>query len=150
MRLKLVLMCLVLILSVILTACISGKPAGKIIAVSCEDFYKNQHISKQLDITAGDRFTVILCSKYLCSCASPGPKWSASAQISDSNILKQTYHEHRRQDQKNLSSPDIPGQDTWTFETLKAGTSDIFMEYDSSVESGEAGKWTFKLTVVVR
>ncbi len=150
MRLKLVLLCLVLILSVILTACISGKSTGKSIEVSCDDFYKNQHISKQLDITAGDKLTVILCSKFLCSCASPGPKWSASAQISDSNILKQTYHEHRRQDYKKPTPPDTLGQDIWTFETMKAGTSDIYMEYDRSFEGGETGEWTFKLTVVVK
>jgi len=151
MRLKLVLLCLVLILLMILTACTFGKSTGKVIEVSCEDFYKNQHISKQLDIiTAGDTFTVVLCSKFLCSCGSPGPKWSGSAQISDSNTLKQTYHEHRRQDYKALSSSDTLGQDIWTFETMKAGTSNIFMEYDRSLEGGEKGEWTFKLTVVVK
>ena len=43
-----------------------------------------------------------------------------------------------------------PGQEVWTFEALKKGSSTVSLEYDRPWEGGEKGEWTFELTVVVK
>ena len=145
MKLKIIPICLALALSINLTACTSGKSTGKSTEISCDDFYKSQHISKQLEVTAGESFTVILCSN-----ASTGFRWSDSAQIGSPNVMEQTKHEYIMKEYKTPPPPGTPGQEIWTFKALRPGTSTTSMEYSRPWEGGEKREWTFKLTVVVK
>jgi inhibitor of cysteine peptidase len=143
MKLKLIMICLVLMLSLSLMACTSGQSASKSVEISCDDFYQNQHIAKQLEVASGDSFTVLLCSN-----TTTGFKWSETAEIGDQSILQQDRHEFISPD--STGTVGAPGKEKWTFKALKAGTSTIDIEYSRPWEGGEKSEWTFKLTVVVK
>ncbi len=146
MKSKLILMFAVVAMSLLLPVC---SPASKQVSVevSCDDFYKNQHISKAVQVAAGDSFTVDLCSN-----PSTGFQWSESAQISDQTVLQQTDHKLVPPEVKGDKppAPGTPGKEIWTFKALKKGTSTISLEYSRPWEGGEKGEWTFALTVNVK
>jgi len=113
--------------------------------VSCDDFYKQQHISKEVEVTVGDSCTVTLCSN-----PTTGFLWSESAQISDQTVLEQTDHKFVPPPERPEPVEGEAGKEVWTFKALKKGTSTISLEYSRPWEGGEKGAWTFVLTVVVK
>ena len=115
-----------------------------LIAVLCDDFQSTKHISKEIEVNVGDSFKVALCSN-----PSTGFQWSETALISDPNIVQQTYHELITPESEPPPPPGTPGQQVWTFEVLKEGTTTVSLEYSRPWEGGEKGEWTFKLTVTV-
>jgi len=144
MKAKLILMCAMVAISLCLLACL---PASKQVSVevSCDDFMKRQHISKEVEVAVDGSLTVTLCSN-----PTTGFRWSESAQISDQTVLQQTDHKLVMPKSEPPPPPGTPGQEVWTFKALKKGTSTISMEYSRPWEGGEKGEWTFVLTVVVK
>ncbi|MCK4387345.1 MAG: protease inhibitor I42 family protein [Dehalococcoidia bacterium] len=136
---------LVLIITAISTLVFACSPVSKQVSVeaSCDDFYKNQHISKEVEVAVGDSFTVTLCSN-----PTTGFQWSETAQISDQTVLQPVDHKFVPPEKTGVEG--APGQETWTFKALEKGTSVISMEYSRPWEGGEKGAWTFNLTVVVK
>jgi len=131
----------ILIISLWLAAC--APTTGTSVNVSCDDFGNQPQISKQMAVTAGNTFTVTLCSN-----ATTGFQWSESAVISDPTVVQQTGHEFVSPEKTGLVG--APGNEVWTFKALKKGTSTITMEYSRPWEGGEKGTWTFNLSVVVK
>jgi len=97
MKSKLTLVLIITAISTLLFAC---SPASKQVSVevSCDDFYKNQHISKEVEVAVGDSFTVTLCSN-----PSTGFQWSETAQISDQTVLQQIDHKYMAPEAKAIS-----------------------------------------------
>ena len=141
MKLRMIPILAMLILSLWLAAC--APATGTSVNVSCDDFGNQQHISKQMEVAAGNTFTVTLCSN-----ATTGFQWSESAQISDQTVVQQTGHEFVSPE--NTGVVGAPGNEVWTFKALKKGTSTIIMDYGRPWEGGEKGVWTFNLAVVVK
>jgi len=144
MKSKLILMCAVVAISLGLFAC-SPTTKQASVEVSCDDFRKLQHISKEVEVAAGGSLTVTLCSN-----PTTGFLWSESAQISDQTVLQQTGHQLVMPGAEPPPPPGTPGQEIWTFKALKEGKSTISMEYSRPWEGGEKGEWTFVLAVVVK
>ena len=113
------------------------------VEVSCDDFMKDQHISKEVEVSVGDSFTVALCSN-----PTTGFLWSESAEISDETVVKQVDHKFLPPGEKGVVG--ASGKEVWTFKALKEGESTISMEYSRPWKGGEKGEWTFQLTVVVK
>ena len=144
MKTKLILTCAVVVISLSLLAC--AAPSGQAsVDVSCDDFYQHEHLSQQIEVQAGDSFTVTLCSN-----PTTGFLWSEMAQISDQTVLQETEHKFVSPESEPPPPPGTPGQDVWTFQALKKGTSTVAMEYSRPWEGGEKGEWTFVLTVTVK
>ena len=143
MKAKLILAGIVITISLSLFAC---SPSSKQVSVkvSCDDFYKHQHISKQVEVAAGDSFTFTLCSN-----PTTGFKWE-SARISDQAILQEVDHKFVSPESEPPPPPGTAGQEVWTFRGLKEGKSTISIYYSRPWESGEKGEWTFTLDVVVK
>ena len=141
MKLRAISVFILLTLSLWLVAC--APPAGTSIEVSCDDFGQQPHMSKQINVAAGDTFTVTLCSN-----ATTGFEWSESAQISDQAVVQQTAHEFVSPENKGLVG--APGKQEWTFKALKKGTGTIALEYSRPWEGGEKGEWAFNLIVTVK
>ena len=144
MKTKLILTCAMVAISLCLLAC-APAPKQAPVEVSCDDFYKQPAISKEVNVAAGDSFTVTLCSN-----PTTGFQWSESAQISDQTVLQQTDHKFVSPQSEPPPPPGTPGQEIWTFKALKKGESTIYLEYSRPWEGGEKGEWTFVLTVVVK
>ena len=139
MKSKLILLCGVVVVFLFPLACSSGVS----VEVSCDEFMKVKHISKEVQVAAGDSFTVTLCSN-----PTTGFQWSESAQVSDQTVLQQTDHRFVPAQEKGVVG--APGEEVWTFKALKKGSSTISLEYSRPWENGEKGEWTFSLTVMVR
>jgi len=126
---------------------VSPAPNKVSVAVTCDDFMNQKHISKQFEIQTGGSLTLTLCSN-----PTTGFLWSEMAQISDQTVLKQVDHEFVPPEDlgDRPPPPGSPGEEVWTFKALKEGTSTISMEYSRPWEGGEKAEWTFVLTITVK
>jgi inhibitor of cysteine peptidase len=134
---------MVMALCVPVLACSSGLQAAK--TISCDDFSKQNHMAQEMQVSAGETFTVALCSN-----PSTGFSWVEAAQISDTNVVQQTKHDYQSAESNPPPPPGAPGQDMWTFKALSKGTCTIHFEYSRPWEGGEKGAWTYDLTVTVK
>jgi len=142
MKSKLIMVCAVTAALLCLCAC---SPKSASVEVSCDDFMKLQHISKEVQVPVGDSFTVTLCSN-----PTTGFRWSESAQIDDQTVLQQADHKFISPESEPPPPPGTPGQEVWTFQALKKGKTTVSMEYSRPWEGGEKGTWTFVLMVTVK
>jgi len=140
MKLRVISVFILLTLSLWLGSC--APSTGTSVEVSCNDFFQQPHISKQIEVTAGGIFTVTLCSN-----PTTGFQWAESAEISDQTVVRQKSHEFIASENKGVVG--APGKEVWTFKALKKGTSTISIDYSRPWEGGEKGGWTFNMTVVV-
>jgi len=141
MKSKLIIIGLMIVLALSLFAC---SPASKEVSVevSIDDLMNQKHISQQVEVPAGGSLTVVLGSN-----PSTGFQWTEEAQISDTSVLKQVSHEYVAPDSEMVGAA---GQEKWTFDALKAGTTTVSLEYGRPWEGGEKGEWTYTLTVTVK
>jgi predicted secreted protein len=143
MKPKLILICIAVIASLFLFSCTPGSDLD----ISCDDFTNQNNISKKVDVAVDDVFTVTLCSN-----PTTGFEWE-TPQISDQAVLQQVDHKFMSPNEGASGEslpPGTPGQDVWTFRTLKSGSSKVSIQYSRPWEGGEKGVWTFDLTVVVK
>jgi len=145
MKSKLIPMCALVAISLFLFACAPApKPASQAsLEVSCDDFYKQANISKEVKVLVDGSLTVTLCSN-----PTTGFQWEP-AQISDQSVLKQVDHKFVGPVSEPPPPPGTPGQEIWTFQAPKKGTSTISIKYSRPWEGGEKGAWTFVLDVAV-
>jgi len=141
MKLRGLLTILILVPVLWLVAC--APATGTSVSVSCDDFGKQNNITKQLTVAVGSSFTVTLCSN-----ATTGFSWSESAKISDPAVVQQLTHEKVAPENTGLVG--APGTEVWTFKALKKGTSNIEMQYSQPWEGGQKGAWTFQLAVTAQ
>jgi predicted secreted protein len=113
--------------------------------VSCDDFMKLQHISKEVEVAVDSSFTVALCSN-----PTTGFQWSETAQIGDPTVVEQTEHKYIVKEYTTPPPPGTPSKEQWTFKAHKAGKSTLSVEYSQPWEGGEKAAWTFVLTVAVK
>ena len=111
---------------------------------SCDEFMKNQHISKTVEVADSGSVTVTLCSN-----PTTGFQWTEQTQINDETILMQTGYEFLSPESDPPPPPGTPGQAVWTFKALKKGTTEVSMEYSQPWEGGEKEEWTFILTITI-
>ncbi len=144
MKLKLILTCALVAISLSLFAC---SPTAKQVSVnvSWDDFMKQQHTSKEVQVTVDSSLTLSMYSN-----PTEGRQWS-EAQISDQTVLQQTDHKLVMPKPETPHPPGTPGKEVWTFNALKEGKSTISMEYTHPWEDGEKEPMlTFVLTVTVK
>ena len=139
MKRKPVLVCTLVILSLVLAACTSREAS---LEIPCDDFSRDQHFTWEVRVNRGDSVVVTLCSN-----PTTGYQWSESAQVSDEAVLRQTDHEYKPAEDKNIVGG--AGREVWTFKALDQGTTTVSMEYSRPWEGGEKGLWTFIATVTV-
>ncbi len=121
-----------------------ASPAGEVsVGATFDDFMKNQHISKNVEVAANSTLTVTLFSNQ-----TTGFQWSEKAKIGDNGLLEQIGHEFVAPESKGIVG--AGGQEVWTFKALKKGETTVSMEYSRPWEGGEKGEWTFDLTVTVK
>ena len=146
MKSKLILVCAMVVVLLCLCACFPT-PKQASVDVSWDDFKKEQHISKEVEVAVDGSLTIALYS-----CPSEGRQW-LEAQISDQTVLREVDHKFVPPEAEGdmPPPPGTPGQEVWTFRALKEGKSTISMEYTHPWEGGEKEPMlTFVLTVVVK
>jgi len=140
MKLKLILTCLMVTISLSLLACSAAPEPLPVDAVD------DSYAGKEVEITVGGSLTVTLKSN-----PTTGFQWSESAQISDQSVIEQLDHEFiAPEDIGDSPSVGTGGKEVWTFKALKKGTSEISMEYRRPWEQDVQPDSTFTLTVLVK
>ncbi len=122
-------------------------PNKYLVNITAEDFNKEAHILRQVEVKAGDVFTVVLDSN-----ATTGFSWTEQAKIANGNILKQTEHAYVAPQASDDTKPvaGMSGIEEWWFTAGQAGVTTASMSYDRPWEGGEKGVRTFVLTVIVK
>ena len=123
MKLKLITAGLMVIMSLLLLACSSPSQGNVSWEVPIDNFMNQQHVSDQIEVPVGNSLTLTLGSN-----PTTGFQWSEEAQISDATVLKQIGHEFIGPESEPPPPPGTSGQEVWTFEALKTGTSTVSME----------------------
>ena len=113
------------------------------VEVSCDDFAADNHIGRQVTVGDGDSFTLTLCSN-----PTTGFTWTEAAQISAPFVLEQTNYRYIPPSGDG-GMVGAPGQAEWTFQALKQGTTQVFLDYSRPWDGGEKRVWMLDLTVVV-
>ena len=133
-------------ISLCLFACVPS-PKQVSVNVSWDDFKKEQHVSQEVEVPVDESLVIALYS-----CPSEGRQWS-EAQISDQTVLRQVDHKYEPPPKPigcMLPVPGAPGQEVWTFEALKKGTSTISMVYTHPWDGEKEPMLTFALTATVK
>jgi predicted secreted protein len=122
-------------------------PNKYLVTATAEDFTKEANITKQVEVKAGDIFTVALDSN-----ATTGFNWTEQAKIDGGNILKQTGHEYIAPRANNDTQPvaGMSGIEEWTFSANQVGTTTASMSYSRPWDGGEKDARIFLLTVIVK
>ena len=135
------------ILIILLLACTPASTPtsapGAVITVTCEQFSQKAHIVRDVNAAAGSTITVTLCSN-----PTTGFQWGEQAQISNTQVLKQTSSKMLAP--ANTGMVGAPGNQEWTFEALQAGASTVSFSYSRPWEGGEKDVQTFKLNITVK
>ena len=136
MRSKLILLSTMITITLCLFACTGP------IDISFDDFQVTHHITKNIETSVGDTFTISLFSNR-----TTGFQWPDLAKIANQNIIKQINHVY---EPPESDVPGAPGKEVFTFEALREGKTTISMEYSQPWEGGIKAEWTFSLDVFVR
>ena len=137
MERRVILVCAIGTISLLFSGC--SPDDGVSLRASCDDFYEQGEIIKEVQVPAGDSFKVSLCCN-----PSTAFKWSEAASISDEAVIKQINH-------KFVMAPPggTPDQEIWAFKAIKKGTSIITIENGHPLEGNKNRGWMFVLTVIV-
>ncbi len=145
MKSKLILACAMVAILLSLCACSSKQVSVK---ATCSDFmklYPECVISKEVKVAVDGSLTVTLCSS-----PTTGFQWPETTEISDQTVLQQIEHKFVPTEPEPPPPAETPGQDIWTFKTLKEGKSTVSIEYSQPWEGGEKAARKFTLTVTVK
>jgi inhibitor of cysteine peptidase len=144
MKAKLFLVFALVAIMGVMGACakVQGAPPEVNVVVSNDEFLTNKHIVKEVEVAVDGTVTVTLASN-----PATGFSWPEIAQIGDAAVIQQTEHKYVAADGNLMGAP---GNEVWTFQTLKKGTTTAGMQYNRPWAGGEKGEWSFQLTITVK
>ena len=110
------------------------------VEISCDDFTNNPtSMRNDFVIEIGDKVYVDLCSN-----PTTGFQWSY--EMSGDTAVKEEDHDF---DAPEGDVPGAAGKETWTFEGVRKGTTEILMEYSQPWDGGIKQDWTYRITITV-
>ncbi len=147
MKRKIILICITVVLLLGLFGC--GGGGVKNYKYSCGELYSIAFVTKTIELTVGDTFTVTLCSD-----PETGFEWPETADISDPTVVAQVGRDFVLQEdpisvKRALGDIVERAQDIFTFTALKAGTTTLELKYSQPEEGGVKGAWEFYLNITV-
>ena len=129
----------------VLSACAASPPAsGPTVTIDCSTFESQgangAPVARDVGVTVGQGFTVILCSN-----ASTGFSWEQPTWVGDASVdLLQ-----RGVQQTVGAAPGAAGTESFEFKATKAGTTVIHFTYSQPWAGGTKGAWRADVTVTV-
>jgi len=121
------------------------------VEISIDEFLREKHITRQIEITNPGAFVVTLGSN-----PTTGFSWNENAIIDNGGVLTQIEHKVLAQ----TGQEDVPleeagiigagGKQVWVFTAVKSGETTLFFEYSRPWEGGEKAEWTLELVVTVK
>jgi len=141
-----------LLVSILTLAVVASLPLGcapvakdvpVAITVSCDDFRAEKSVTKEVQLTPGNKIVVSLCQQS----GSTGYSWPEKAQLSNPQVLEQVGFKIVSPEKP---MPGAPGSNEWTFKALQPGTCVVDFQYSRPWQGGEKGEWNLKLNVNVK
>ncbi|MFO8143433.1 MAG: protease inhibitor I42 family protein [Dehalococcoidales bacterium] len=126
----------ILATSLLLPACSRNEA---VVRVSCDDFYRENVVVREMVVPAGSSFKISLCGN-----PSSAWKWPEKAAISDDSLMAQTGH-------KSVMIPlgGAPGQEVWIFRAVEEGTGRVTIQSGYPSESNDSEIWRLELSVTI-
>ena len=138
MKLKITLLCAMLVISLPLLSCIVTSRDINV-DISCDEFRANNHVRNDFQVEIGDKIRAKLCSN-----PTTGFKWEY--EMSNANVLTEEDYDF---EEPKGDVPGAAGIEFWTFEAVEKGTTEVLMEYSQPWEGGLKEEWTYTITVTV-
>ena len=138
MKLKFILLFTMLIVSLSLLSCIITSRDINV-DISCDEFRAHNHVRNDFQVEIGDKIRAKLCSN-----PTTGFKWEY--EISNDNVLKEEDYDF---EEPGSDVPGAAGIETWTFEAIEKGTTEVRMEYSQPWEGGLKKEWTYTIAITV-
>jgi inhibitor of cysteine peptidase len=129
----------IIIVTLLLSSCIVTSHDFNV-KISCDEFTENNHRTGEFEVEVGDKIRLELCSNQ-----TTGFQWDY--EFTTENIVKEEDHDFEEPEEGTVGAA---GVELWTFEAVKAGTTDVRMEYSQVGEGGIKAEWTYTMTVVVK
>jgi predicted secreted protein len=108
--------------------------------ISCAEFDQSNNRTGEFEVEVGDKIRVELCSN-----PTTGFQWDYAMTVD--NVLREEDHDFQ---EPEGNDPGAPGIETWTFEAVETGTTEVQMEYGQSSEGGLQSQLTYNMTVTVQ
>lgn len=139
MKLKIIVLFLSLVLVLTSGSCLVTSREIHV-EISCNDFEENPtSIRNDFEIEIGDKIYVELCSN-----PTTGFEWSY--EMSGDTALKEEDHDFEEPDDEIVGAP---GMETWTFEGIDEGKTEIRMDYSQPWDGGTKSEWAYMISVTV-
>ena len=120
---------------------LSGNTA---VEVTCDDFTtQGGNVTEEVEIDGWSDFLIL----SLCSNPTTGFNWEL-IEVTDPEVLVYEGDEYVAPEAEGVVG--TAGKEVWTFNVLKAGSSNITMQYSRPWEGGEEAEWTFALNANVK
>ena len=120
---------------------LSGNTA---VEVTCDDFTtQGGNVTEEVEIDGWSDFLIL----SLCSNPTTGFNWEL-IEVTDPEVLVYVGDEYVAPEAEGVVG--TAGKEVWTFNVLKAGSSNITMQYSRPWEGGEEAEWTFALNANVK
>ncbi len=127
----------------IITGCTNVASKEYSISISCDDFGRQNNISRDISVGNGDKILINLCSNR-----TTGFSWNEKAQISNPQVIEQISYKWVAP--ADTGKVGVAGEEQWVFMAVKQGTGNISMQYGRPWAGGEKAAWTFTLHVNVK
>ena len=139
MKVRIIALLILIVLTLTMLSCLVTSRDTHV-EISCDDFVENpSSIRNDFKIEIGDKLYVELCSN-----PTTGFEWSY--EMSGDTSVKEEDHDFEAPEG---DVPGASGKETWTFEGVGIGTSEIFMEYSQPWDGGIKQEWTYRITVTI-
>jgi predicted secreted protein len=137
--LSLSLLLLLLLSTVFMPSCVTSRDIH--VEISCDDLGKNPtSMRNDFEIEIGDKIYAELCANH-----STGFEWAY--EMSGDPAVKEEDYDYEAPES---DVPGAAGKETWTFEGVSKGTTEILMAYSQPWDGGIKKEWTYKISVVVK
>ena len=138
MKLRIFLIFMIFIAALLLPTCIVTSHDFNV-DISCDELADWNHLRGDFEVAVGDKIRVELCSN-----PTTGFQWDYEMTIE--NVLEEEDHDFEE------SEADVAGAagiETWTFEAVETGTTEVQLEYSQPWDGGLKSEWTYTMTVIV-
>jgi predicted secreted protein len=139
MKLRIFLIFAILTSLLLLSSCIVTSYDFEV-DISCAEFDLSSHRSGDFEVQVGDKIRVELCSN-----PTTGFQWDYEMTVD--NVLNEEDHDF---EEPEGDDPGAAGIETWTFEAVETGTTEVQMEYSQPSEGGLKSQWTYNISVTVQ
>ena len=139
MKSRIIALIIIIVTTLSILSCIVTSRETRV-EISCDDFIdKPTSIRNEFKIDVGDKIYIELCSN-----PTTGFQWLY--EISDDAVVEEEDHDFHPPEGDVVGAS---GKETWTFEGIGKGTTEIFMEYSQPWDGGIKREWTYKITITV-